>query len=109
MTDAASGKPVTAVCPGATYGVKLSFPQPRLAMLTASAGAFAKPGDAECPARAFFDRSSGFAAAAAQAMELTLPCGRERLIRASCCVAFFRARVCLELGLSRAGSVFCAG
>jgi hypothetical protein len=136
VTDAA-GKPVTAVCPGATYTVtvsrrgapwrawattwvparlkpaprpfsthspsaplrpfahprsspsqpptpqphphphpQLTFPEKRLALLTASAGAWAKPGDDECPNRVFFDRSSGFASETKQSMALTVPCNR---------------------------------
>lgn len=73
VTDA-RGKPVTAVCPGATYTVTLSFPEKRLALLTASAGTWAKPSDEECPNRVFFDRSGGFASEAKQSMALTVPC-----------------------------------
>jgi hypothetical protein len=56
---------------------QLSFPEKRMALLTASAGAWAKPGDEECPNRVFFDRSGGFASETKQTMALTVPCTRE--------------------------------
>lgn len=68
-----TGKAVTAVCPGAAYTVQVSFPQPRLALLTADAGKFAKS-DAKCPSRQVIDRTKSFTPSATQAAELTVPC-----------------------------------
>lgn len=59
---------------------QVQFPEPRLALLTASAGAFSTPGDTDCKNRVFFDRSlikSGIAAKVAQTTGYTAPCGRE--------------------------------
>ncbi|GBF89310.1 hypothetical protein Rsub_02187 [Raphidocelis subcapitata] len=60
-----SGAPVTAVCPGATYSVQVTFPQPRLAMLTAEAGTLQR--------RAAFGRVAGAADPACDSRWLPLP------------------------------------
>jgi len=57
---------------------QVSFPQPRLALLTADAGKFAKS-DAKCPSRQVIDRTKSFTPSATQAAELTVPCTREWL------------------------------
>ena len=92
----AAGKAVTAACPGAKLTVAVSFGTPRLAMLTADGGAFAKA-DKKCPARVVMDRTKGYARAAAQTAEFTAPCGREqRFIYFLVCLA--ACRFCFFFG-----------
>lgn len=57
---------------------QISFPEKRLAMLTANVGNFSEPGDEECPNRVFFDRSQGFTSQVSHSMPLVVPCNRER-------------------------------
>lgn len=71
----AANKAATSVCPGTTYKVALNFPEPRLALLTASAGKFTQSSP-ECPNRQYFDRSEGFGPKAVQEVSLVIPCGQ---------------------------------
>lgn len=74
VTDKA-GKTAAGVCPGATYTVTVSFggDKPRLALLTADAGTFAKA-DQTCPSRQVMDRTKGYTPNAAQTASLTVAC-----------------------------------
>jgi hypothetical protein len=73
---AASGgdapQPVTSLCPGASYNVSVAFPEPRLALLTASGGAFAGAPDAGCKNRLYLGSSS--APTTAWRARLAAPC-----------------------------------
>ena len=55
---------------------QLSFPQPRFALLAASAGKFARA-DAACPSVQVFDMSKAYTRTAAQSVQFTVPCGSE--------------------------------
>lgn len=74
-----AGKAVVSVCPGATYDIKLTFPEPRLALLTASSATF-KPKSSflkssdSCVSRVAMDRSNGYGPMATQTATATLPC-----------------------------------
>lgn len=78
VADVATGKPVTSVCPGTAYNITISFPEKRLAMLTANVGNFSEPGDEECPNRVFFDRSQGFTSQVSHSMPLVVPCNQAK-------------------------------
>jgi hypothetical protein len=69
----AAGRPVAALCPGAAVTVSLSFPQPRLAFLSASDGSFAKVSGG-CATRVVIDRTKGYAPATTQTAAMTVPC-----------------------------------
>jgi len=64
--------PATSLCPGASYNVSIAFPEPRLALLTASGGAFAGAPDGGCPNRLYLGASSE--PTAAWRVRLAAPC-----------------------------------
>ncbi|WIA32083.1 hypothetical protein OEZ86_002934 [Tetradesmus obliquus] len=59
------------LCPGASYSLKVTFPSPRLALLTASAGSLAGAPEASCPNRLITPGRSPFAT---WEDELRVPC-----------------------------------
>ncbi|KAI8475865.1 MAG: hypothetical protein J3K34DRAFT_403061 [Monoraphidium minutum] len=87
VTDAA-GTPAAAVCPGATYGVRVAFPEPRHMLTTATAGTLGPaaaaagvdqtlpPGvAAACPNRFVYGAPGGSLPLDAYPLSLSLPCG----------------------------------
>lgn len=78
FTFTSGGKAVTTACPGAKLSVALSFASPRLALVTADAGTFAKSAGGKCPARIVLDRTTGVTRAAAQqTADFTVPCAQK--------------------------------
>ncbi|KAI8476047.1 MAG: hypothetical protein J3K34DRAFT_455991 [Monoraphidium minutum] len=73
-----AGKAMTAACPGTAHTIRLSFGEPRLALITSNYGNFTGS-DEICPNRLAIDRSApfplaGYSAAAIQMVTLEIPC-----------------------------------